>query len=85
MNRHGYEIPEGWLRVKLRRETMDLWSVVHQITGIGYGPMALKALGITEPASGLNRVDAIRVGDMLERALAGEQMSKSESKRRRGG
>lgn len=65
-----YEIPVGWTQIKLRAEPLGQWTVVHQVTGTGYGPLALAALKLPpQPTAGLDHEAAIALGVKMERAL----------------
>ena len=83
MNRHDHEVPEGWRQVKLRPEPLGLWTIVHQVTGTGYGPMALLALGLpAQPTAGLARPEALRLGAEIEQAMSGTLPETAKSARK---
>ena len=59
-----------WKRVALRKEVAGLWSVVHAIALTGYGPQALKALGLKRTSSAaLPMADAMEAAAEVDAAL----------------
>lgn len=80
-----YEKPEGWTQIKLRAEPLGQWTLVHLVTGTGYGPLAMAALKLpAQPTAGIAWETALAMGSQMERALRGNMPESVRPARRKG-